>query len=104
MTFWKGQFRIPCNETAPKDTFLKLKGWRKGIAYINGINLGRYWPSMGPQQTLYVPGAWIRPKCRENSLIVFEQEHAPLNSPFFELVKVPIIDGPTPSHYQNNFV
>ena len=41
MTFWKGQFRTPCNETAPKDTFLKLKGWRKGIAYINGINLGK---------------------------------------------------------------
>ena len=87
---------LQLNETAPKDTFLKLKGWRKGIAYINGINLGRYWPSMGPQQTLYIPGAWIRPKCQENSLILFEQEYAPLNNAFFELVKDPIIDGPTP--------
>ena len=40
MTFWKGHFKTPCNETASKDTFLKLKGWKKGIAYINGINLG----------------------------------------------------------------
>ena len=96
MTFWKGHFKTQCNETASKDTFLKLKGWKKGIAYINGINLGRYWPSMGPQQTLYIPGAWIRPKCQENSLILFEQEYAPLNNAFFELVKDPIIDGPTP--------
>ena len=28
----------------------------KGVAYINGYNIGRYWPSMGPQLTLYVPG------------------------------------------------
>ena len=104
MTFWKGQFRIPCEETASKDTFLKLQGWRKGIAYINGINLGRYWPSMGPQQTLYVPGVWIKPKCQENVLILFEQEQAPLINPIFQLTKEPVIDGPTPKHYSDNFL
>lgn len=25
---------------------------------MNSFNLGRYWPSAGPQQTLYVPGPW----------------------------------------------
>uniref|UniRef100_A0A8C7XRL8 Si:dkey-224e22.2 n=1 Tax=Oryzias sinensis TaxID=183150 RepID=A0A8C7XRL8_9TELE len=44
--------------SSPKDTFLKLPGWSKGVVFVNGKNLGRYW-SVGPQQTLYVPGAWL---------------------------------------------
>ena len=35
-----------------------LQGWGKGVIFINGKNLGRYW-SIGPQQTLYVPGPWL---------------------------------------------
>lgn len=26
------------------DTFLSFKGWVKGVAFINGFNLGRFWP------------------------------------------------------------
>ncbi|HUC85028.1 MAG TPA: beta-galactosidase family protein, partial [Candidatus Acidoferrales bacterium] len=37
------------------DTFLDLRGWGKGIVFVNGHNLGRYW-HIGPQQTLYCPG------------------------------------------------
>ncbi|MGZ3752494.1 MAG: glycoside hydrolase family 35 protein, partial [Mucilaginibacter sp.] len=36
------------------DTYLDMRNWEKGIVWINGHNLGRYW-SIGPQQTLYVP-------------------------------------------------
>ena len=36
-----------------------MKGWGKGILFINGANLGRYW-SVGPQRTLYVPGPLLR--------------------------------------------
>ncbi|KAH3705218.1 hypothetical protein DPMN_080285, partial [Dreissena polymorpha] len=43
----------------PKDTFLFMKDWGKGIVFINDFNLGRYW-SVGPQQTLYVPAAILR--------------------------------------------
>ena len=96
MSFWKGTFKTPCNETKAKDTFLETPGWRKGVAYINGINLGRYWPVMGPQQTLYVPGAWIKPECQENTLVMFEQDGAPFRNPMVKLIKNPILDGPTP--------
>ncbi|CAJ0588403.1 unnamed protein product [Cylicocyclus nassatus] len=37
------------------DTFLNTTGWGKGVAILNGNNLGRYWPTQGPQHTLYVP-------------------------------------------------
>ena len=37
------------------DTFLDMTGWQKGIVWINGFNLGRYW-TISPQRTLYVPG------------------------------------------------
>ena len=41
-----------------KITHPGLQGWVKGVVFINGKNLGRYW-SIGPQQTLYVPGPWL---------------------------------------------
>ncbi|KON90057.1 beta-galactosidase [Sporosarcina globispora] len=64
-TFYKGFFHI--DEKA--DTFLNLKGWKKGIAYINGFNLGRYW-EIGPQKTLYIPAPLL--KEGENEIILFE--------------------------------
>ncbi|MFD2333470.1 beta-galactosidase family protein [Cohnella sp. GCM10020058] len=62
--FYRGFFEV---EDAG-DTFLKLDGWKKGVAFVNGFNLGRYWEK-GPQKTLYVPGPLLR-KGR-NELIVF---------------------------------
>ena len=48
--FWNGEINITCgNSDAANDTFLRLNGWTKGVAFVNGFNLGRYWPSMGPQ-------------------------------------------------------
>ncbi|MDR2885929.1 MAG: beta-galactosidase [Rikenellaceae bacterium] len=52
------------------DTFLDMSAWGKGIVFVNGRNLGRYW-SVGPQQTLYLPGVWL--KKGENRIVVFEQ-------------------------------
>ena len=51
------------------DTFLDMRGWGKGIVFVNGVNLGRYW-QVGPQQTLYLPGAWL--KRGRNEIVVFE--------------------------------
>jgi beta-galactosidase len=53
------------------DTFLDMRGWRKGIVFVNGINLGRYW-NVGPQQTLYLPGAWLHRG--RNEIVVFDQD------------------------------
>ncbi|XP_029303033.1 beta-galactosidase-1-like protein 2 isoform X2 [Cottoperca gobio] len=55
----------------PKDTFIKLPGWSKGVVFINGKNLGRYW-SIGPQQTLYVPGPLLHRG--DNQVMVFEEQ------------------------------
>ena len=53
----------------PGDLFLDTLGWGKGVAWINGFCLGRYW-SRGPQRTLYVPGPVLT--ATGNELIVFE--------------------------------
>jgi beta-galactosidase len=60
--------------TAVGDTFLDMRGWTKGWVWVNGHNLGRYW-FIGPQQTLYMPGCWLRKG--ENSIVVLEQEKLP---------------------------
>lgn len=32
------------NVTQPSDTFMSFNGWNKGVAFVNGFNLGRFWP------------------------------------------------------------
>jgi beta-galactosidase len=46
-----------------------MRGWGKGIVFVNGHNLGRYW-HIGPQQTLYLPSVWL--KKGRNEIEVFE--------------------------------
>lgn len=41
------------------DIFLDVSTWGKGIVWINGHCLGRYW-NIGPTQTMYVPGPWLK--------------------------------------------
>ncbi|KAL6743351.1 hypothetical protein Aduo_016397 [Ancylostoma duodenale] len=60
------------NVDVPTDTFINTTGWGKGVAVINGNNIGRYWASEGPQMTLYVPAAFLQPG--ENFLLVLELE------------------------------
>ncbi|MBD1221339.1 glycoside hydrolase family 35 protein [Virgibacillus halodenitrificans] len=64
-TFYKGSFSVE----KVGDTFVELNGWEKGVVFINGFNLGRYW-EIGPQQTLYLPGPLLRQG--SNEIIVFE--------------------------------
>jgi len=66
--FYQGNFML----TETGDTFLDMRNWGKGIVYINGYHIGRYW-SVGPQQTLYIPGVWL--KKGENEIVVFEQQN-----------------------------
>ncbi|KAF7655673.1 hypothetical protein LDENG_00052420 [Lucifuga dentata] len=55
----------------PSDSFVKLPGWEKGVVFINGLNLGRYW-SIGPQQALYLSGSFLNSGI--NQVIVFEEQ------------------------------
>lgn len=64
-TFYKGEFIV--DEIG--DTYLDFEGWRKGVVYINGFNLGRYW-EVGPQKRLYVPSPIL--KKGVNEVVVFE--------------------------------
>ncbi|XP_048741109.2 beta-galactosidase-1-like protein 2 [Ostrea edulis] len=56
--------------STPQDTFLDMKGWNKGIVFLNGFNLGRYW-KVGPTRTLYVPAPLLREG--DNEILIFEQ-------------------------------
>lgn len=51
------------------DTYLDMSNWGKGVIWVNGYNLGRYW-EVGPQQTIYVPVEWL--KKGQNEITVFE--------------------------------
>ncbi len=44
---------------ATGDTYLDMHGWNKGMVWVNGHNLGRFW-HIGPTQTMYLPGPWLK--------------------------------------------
>jgi len=67
--FRRGEFTLD----APADSFLALPGWEKGLAWINGFPLGRYW-ARGPQRTLYVPAPVLR--AGRNEIVVLELQAA----------------------------
>ena len=88
-----------------QDSFLSLPGWHKGVAWINGFNLGRYWPVVGPQKTLYVPGALLRPHPAANKIVILEQDQPPCFTGTkcqVEFVDIPDIDGDTPLKYSSS--
>lgn len=66
-TFYKGTLLV--DEVA--DTFISMEGWTKGVVFVNGFNLGRYW-HIGPQTDLYVPAPLLNEG--ENSVLIFELE------------------------------
>jgi len=81
---YEGTFQLA--ETG--DTFIDMSAWGKGIIFINGHNLGRYW-QVGPQQTLYVPGVWLNKGA--NTIAIFEQlNDAPQQE--VKTVKLPILN------------
>lgn len=65
----RGVYRATFNIEKPSDTFLNFETWGKGLVYLNGHALGRIW-DIGPQQTLYTPGPWL--KEGENEILVFD--------------------------------
>ncbi len=51
------------------DTYLDMSGWTKGVVWVNGRNLGRYW-EIGPQKRLFCPAPFLRQGT--NEIIVFD--------------------------------
>jgi beta-galactosidase len=80
---YKGEFNL----TKTGDTFLDMENWGKGIVFVNGKNIGRYW-HVGPQQTLYVPGVWL--KKGKNEVVVFEQQNDTLQTEL-KTTKIPVL-------------
>jgi len=63
--FFKGTFSL--DKTA--DTFIDMSHYLKGVVWVNGHNLGRYW-HIGPQQRLYCPAPFLKEGI--NEIIVFD--------------------------------
>lgn len=64
-------YRYEFEAEEPADTFLDCRGLGKGVAFLNGFPLGRYWYE-GPAGYLYLPAPLM--KQGKNQLVVFETE------------------------------
>jgi beta-galactosidase len=68
--FFRGNFvltRAAGNVGA--DTFIDLSNFTKGMVWINGHNLGRFW-NLGPQKKLFCPSPWMREGL--NEIMIFD--------------------------------
>lgn len=63
--YFKGTLEV---QTAA-DTYIDMSNFKKGIVWVNGHNLGRYW-EIGPQKRLYCPAPWL--KKGTNEIVVFD--------------------------------
>ncbi|XP_044294280.1 beta-galactosidase-1-like protein isoform X2 [Varanus komodoensis] len=86
--FYTGAFTTP---GISQDSYVKLPGWSKGQLWINGFNLGRFWPARGPQQTLFVPGPLLNASAL-NTIVILELQSAP-EKPNVLFVDRPILNG-----------
>ncbi len=65
--FYEGDFDVD----HPADTFLDTRGLGKGMVWVNGTPLGRFW-KIGPQGALYLPAPFL--KAGRNRIVVFDLE------------------------------
>lgn len=77
-------FRSEFDLSNTSDTFLDVSNWTKGVAWVNGVNIGRFW-NRGPQKRLYIPGPLLRQG--RNDLILLELHEAMKN-------EVSLVDEP----------
>jgi beta-galactosidase len=84
--YYRGKLQVE----EPGDTFLDLRGFNKGFVWVNGHNLGRFW-KIGPQQTLYLPGDWL--KKGANEVVVFDEGPRTSVVPTIGGLDAPILDS-----------
>ncbi|XP_055616987.1 beta-galactosidase-like [Toxorhynchites rutilus septentrionalis] len=87
---YHGKFTIDADEI--HDTYVNPTGWGKGIIFINGFHLGRYWPLVGPQITLYVPRHILSQG--ENTIVIVEYQKIMQGDITITFTDEPILDGP----------
>jgi len=85
-TFYRAHFTL----ATTGDTFLDIRSLGKGALWINGHPIGRFW-NIGPQQTLFVPGPWLRTGA--NEIVVFDLAPS-ATTPTVAGLPTPILDGP----------
>lgn len=91
MTTGPGWHRATFNLNETGDTFLDVSTWGKGMVWINGNNLGRFW-KIGPQQTLFVPGIWLKKGL--NELVILDVDQP--SKRIVEGLREPILDKINP--------
>lgn len=79
--FHRGYFNVD----TPEDTWLQIPTGEKGIVWLNGFNLGKYW-KVGPQFALYVPAPLL--KKGTNELVILEL-HGLRNQPHANSIDFP---------------
>ncbi|GFR08738.1 beta-galactosidase [Trichonephila clavata] len=97
-TIYSGEFTIESGTTI-LDSFLRVDGWHKGVAFLNNFNLGRYWPIVGPQVTLYTPSTLFQKNPAVNHITLLELENAPCHNSStcsVQFVDTPVVNGTTP--------
>ena len=63
--FYRGTFELQ----KPADTYIDVSNYQKGVVWVNGNNLGRYW-NIGPQYRLYCPATFL--KKGQNEVVIFD--------------------------------
>lgn len=63
--YYRATFKVE----QPGDVFLDMQTWGKGMVWVNGKAMGRFW-EIGPQQTLFMPGCWL--KKGDNEIIILD--------------------------------
>ncbi len=68
--FFKGNFMLSrAGGNLGSDTYIDVSAYTKGIVWVNGHNLGRFW-NIGPQKRLFCPSPWLKEGI--NEIIVFD--------------------------------
>ncbi len=66
--FFRGTFRAKNKNSC----FVHFDNFKKGVIWVNGFNLGRYW-EIGPLEALYIPGVLLK-EDEENEIVIFETD------------------------------
>jgi beta-galactosidase len=91
----------------PGDTYLDMRGWGKGCVWVNGHALGRYW-YIGPQQTLYLPGVWLREGSNDVTVLELEACATPflrgIDCAVLNMLEADLLKPPLPPRVQGRMV
>ena len=64
--------RLTVELKSQKIRILDLTEFGKGVAFVNGVNIGRFW-DVGPTLSLYIPHSYLKEPVL-NRIIIFETE------------------------------